>query len=272
MNLNNMHIDRSKVNYDAYQKHHVFELINKMMEYYDGLWNTSFYFIPHGTICIGNYAANIYLSIYNTLDSISMLLKVGHMSDAFVLIRKLFDTILMEIYLNVVREDKYDWENNLVVKDVNEWLRRKHRIPYTEKILDTLKKSKTTKDLFPYFGWDSYLKKNRELLDNHVHSNSYYNILLNCPEMVLNDREQQLQNASIVLNQIMTVHLAFIFFMNGEYMMASDYMDYKDMGMEPPEGSECWLASYARKAFNEFLKPHEKLAKFIKDNCCMDIE
>ena len=267
-----MPIECSRVKYDAYQKHPVFELINRMMKYYDGIWNTCFSFIPHGTLAIGNYAADIYLSIRNTLESISMLLKVGHMSDAFVLIRKLFDTILMEIYLNVVREDKYDWTKDLVVKDVDEWLSRKHRIPNTKKILDTLRKSKTTKDLYPYFGWDSYLQKNRELLDNHVHSNSYHNILLNCPEMVLNDREKQLNNASIVLNQIMMVHLAFIFFMNGDYMMSSDYMDYIEMGMTPPEGSQYWLTRYAQEAFDEFLKPHEKLASFVKEHCCMEID
>lgn len=74
------------------------------------------------------------------------------------------------------------------------------------------------------------------------------------------------------MKQIMLVHISFMFYMNGPYMMASDYMDHRDMGMEPPEGSESWLAPYAQRAFDEFLKPHEKLAAFIKEHCCMDIE
>lgn len=267
-----MHIDNSQVKYDAYQNHEVFGLIDKMMEYYDGLSNTSFCFIPNGTMTIGNYAANIYMSICSTLKSIKMLLKEGHITDAFVLIRKLFDTMLVEIYLNVVREDKFDWMESLVVKDVDEWLRTQHWIPRTDKILEVLKESKTTKDLYPWFGWDTYLKTNRSHLDNHVHASSYYSILLNCPELYLKDREKQLKNASVILKQIMLVHISFMFFMNGPYMMASDYMDHRDMGMEPPEGSESWLAPYAQRAFDEFLKPHEKLAAFIKEHCCMDIE
>ena len=152
---------------------------------------------------IGNYAANIYMSICSTLKSIKMLLKEGHIMDAFVLIRKLFDTMLVEIYLNVVREDKFDWMESLVVKDVDEWLRTQHWIPRTDKILEVLKESKTTKDLYPWFGWDTYLKTNRSHLDNHVHASSYYSILLNCPELYLKDREKQLKNASVILKQIM---------------------------------------------------------------------
>ena len=267
-----MHIDNSQVKYDAYQNHQVFELIDHMMAYYDGLWGTSYFFMPHGTTAIGNYAANVYMSIRSTLDSIKTLLKEGYIADAFVLIRKFFDMALVEIYLNVVREDQFDWMKSLVVKDVDEWLKGQHWIPRTGKILEVLKESKTTKDLYPWFGWDTYLKKNRAFLDNHVHISSYYGILLNCPDIYLQDREKQLKNASVVLKQIMLVHISFTFYMNGPYMMASDYMDHRDMGLDPPEGSESWLAPYAQAAFDEFVKPHEKLAAFIKERCVMNIE
>ena len=113
-----MQLCNSQVENEAYQNHQVFELIDHMMDYYEGLWDTSFYFIPHGTTTIGNYASNIFLSIRTTLESIKMLLKEGHITDAFVLIRKLFDTVVVEIYLNVVREDKYDWMKSLVVEDL----------------------------------------------------------------------------------------------------------------------------------------------------------
>lgn len=267
-----MYIDYSQVKCETYQKHEVFGLIDRMKDYYEGLSDTSFSFIPNGTMTIGNYAARIYMSIHSTLESIKMLLKEGHISDAFVLIRKLFDLVLVEIYLNVVREEKFDWKENRVVKDVDEWLKSQHWIPKTEKILTVLKESKSTKELYPWFGWDSYLKKNRRFLDNHVHADSYYSILLNCPDIYLQDREKQLKNASVILNQIMMVHIAFMFYMNGPYMMASDYTDCLDIGMTPPKGCESWLAPYAQKAFDEFLKPHMKLAAFLKEQCCMNIE
>ena len=267
-----MIIDNSQEYYDAYKKHHVFDEIDYMMEFYDGISYSSLSFIPNGTRTIVNYEANIYQSIRTTLDSIKILLEVRHISDAFVLIRKLFDTVLANIYLDVVREDKFDWMNSSVIKDLDEWLKKEHRIPRTERILKVLKNSNTTKDLYPWFGWDTYLKTNRSILDNYVHVNNYGSVLMNCPDLFIQDREAQLKNASIILNQIMMIHLAFTFYMNSQYMMSSDYMEFSEMGMTPPQGSECWLAPFAQQAFDMFLKPHEKLAMFIKEHCPMDIE
>ena len=261
----------SEINRELYQKHPVFELIEHMKDYYDGVSDTCFHFIPEGTLGVGNYASYVYLSLYSTLESIRMLLKSGHINDAFVLIRKLFDTVLVEIYFDVVRKDQFDWIESFVVKDVDEWLKGKYRIPRTEKILYVLKNSPSTKDLYPFFGWETSLKKNRELLDNSVHANHYSSILWNCPSVHIDDRERQLKNASIVLDQIMLIHMSFVFYLNGHYMMASDHVDFLDMGMTPPEGSEYWLANYAQKAFDEFIKPHERLAAFIKEHCAMEI-
>ena len=262
----------SEIDRKTYQDHPVFEKIEHMMDYYEGLSETCFHFIPEGTLGAGNYASYVYLSLYSTLDSIRMLLKVGHINDAFVLIRKLFDTVLVEIYFDVVRKDKFDWIETFVVKDVDEWLKGKHRIPGTKKLLNILKNSPSTKDLYPFFGWDTYLRKNRELLDDSVHDNRYSGILLNCPSLIIDSREQQLKNASIILDQIMLVHASFIFYLNGHYMMASDHIDYLDMNMTPPEGSEYWMAGYAQEAFDEFIKPHERLATFIKEHCAMEIQ
>lgn len=265
-------IERSQVNNTAYQNHRVFELIDKMKDYYDGLAETSFSFIPNGTLTFGNYETYVYMSISSTLDSIKTLLKAGHISDAFVLIRKLFDTILMEIYFHVMREEKYDWMKSLVVKELDEWIKGERWIPRIGEIQKVLKESKTTKELYPWFPWDTKLKKIRDFLDNHVHASSYRSILLNCPTICIDNRAKQLENAYSILHQIMVFHLAFLFYLDGPYMMAYDYMDYRDCGMEPPEGSESWLASYAQEAFDVFLKPHDKFAAFIKERCVMEIK
>lgn len=248
---------------EEYDNHHVFETIEHMMDYYEGVSDTCFQFIPNGTVAAANYSSYVYMSIKVTLESIKMLLKDGHITDAFVLIRKPFDTALVEIYLNVVREDKYDWEKSIVVKDVNDWIRHK--------ILKALEKSETTKEIYPIFGWDSYLKKNRELLDEDVHVSRYKSLIANCKTVYLNDRVKYLKNANVILRQIMLVHLSFIFYLNGHYMMSHDYMSYLEMGDTPPEGSQYWLAGYAQKAFDEFIKPYPQIATFVKEHCSMEI-
>ncbi len=257
---------------ESYQNHPVFEEIKYMMNFYESISDTCLRFIPQGAPGIMNYATYIFLALEGTLDSIRLTLREGRITDAFTLVRKLFDDVLVEIYIDVTRKEKFDFENNFVVQDVEEWIRGKHRIPKLETLLGILKKSPSTKGIYPFFGWDSYLKRNRQLLDDSVHSNRFRGILLNCNEVLVENRERELRNVLIVLKQIFLVHLAFIFHLNDHYLMATDYMDYIDMGMEPPEGCSEWIASYAQDAYDRYIRPHVKLAEFIKSESGLKIE
>ena len=54
--------------------------------------------------------------------------------------------------------------------------------------------------------------------------------------------------------------------------MASDYMDYLEEGLTPPEGSEAWIASFAQDAFDKVIKPHKAIANFILTTCYLEIQ
>ena len=256
---------------DDYLKHKVFDDLKYMMEFYDSLSCSCFSFVASGTEGIVNYASYVYSSIEGTLDSITTLLTKGRINDAYTLIRKLFDDILLEIYMDVNLKDKFSLEN-YIVEEVNEWIQGKHRIPKSEKILKYLKTSERTRDLYPLFGWDTYLKKNRELLDDSVHSNRYHLMLLNCNRAYIANRERHLKNCEIVLNQLFLLHLSFIFHLNPQYLMAFDYIYYMDEGLTPPEGSEAWIASFAQDAFDKVIKPHKAIANFILTTCYLEIQ
>ena len=256
---------------DDYLKHKVFDDLKYMMEFYDSLSCSCFSFVASGTKGIVNYASNVYSAIEGTLDSITTLLTKGRINDAYTLIRKLFDDILLEIYMDVTLKDKFSLDN-YIVEEVNEWIQGKHRIPKSEKILKYLKTSERTRDLYPLFGWDTYLKKNRELLDDSVHSNRYHLMLLNCNRAYIANRERHLKNCEIVLNQLFLLHLSFIFHLNPQYLMAFDYIYYMDEGLTPPEGSEAWIASFAQDAFDKVIKPHKAIAKFILTTCYLEIQ
>ena len=256
---------------EAYLKHKVFDDLKYMMEFYDSLSCSCFSFVASGTKGIVNYASNVYSAIEGTLDSITTLLTKGRINDAYTLIRKLFDDILLEIYMDVTLKDKFSLEN-YIVEEVNEWIQGKHRIPKTVKILKYLETSERTRDLYPLFGWDTYLKKNRELLDDSVHSNRYHLMLLNCNRAYIANRERHLKNCEIVLNQLFLLHLSFIFHLNPQYLMAFDYIYYMDEGLTPPEGSEAWIASFAQDAFDKVIKPHKAIANFILTTCYLEIQ
>lgn len=255
----------------SYFEHQVFSDIESMREFYDDLTMGCFTFIPTGTSAVFNYASYVYSAIEGTLDSMDTLLKKGRINDAYVLVRKMFDDILVEIYIDVVRKEKYDWMEKRIVEDAESWLKGRIRIPKIKLLLKFLQDANCTKDIYPYFGWETYLKNNRELLDDSVHSNRYSRLLLNCSDVAIPDREKHLQNIDIVLKQIFTIHISFIFHLNPEYLMSSDYMDYINTGETPPKGCENWIAPYAQKTFDKYIKPHDSLAKFIKGTCHLEI-
>lgn len=255
---------------ESYLKHKVFDDLKYMMEFYDSISMSCFSFVVSGTHGITNYASYVYTAIEGTLDSISILLTKGRINDAYSLIRKLFDDILLEIYIDVTLKDKFSIDN-FIVKEVNEWIQGKHRIPKTERILKCLETSEKTKGLYPLFGWDTYLKKNRELLDDSVHSNRFHLMLLNCNKVYIEDRERHLKNCAIVLNQLFLLHVSFIFHLNPQYLMASDYMAYMDDGQTPPTGCENWIAPFAQDVFDKVIKPHKTIADFILSTCYLEI-
>ena len=70
----------------------------------------------------------------------------------------------------------------------------------------------------------------------------------------------------------MTIQVAFVFHLNPVYLMASDYIDYMEMGKIPPVGSDSWISPYGQDAYDKYIKPNIKLAEFIKDTCFLEIE
>ena len=172
--------------------------------------------------------------------------------------------------MDVILKDKISI-GNFFVQEVNEWLQGKHRIPKTDKILKYLKVSQRTKNLYSLFGWNTYLKKNRELLDDSVHSNRFSLMLLNNNRIYIKDRERHLKNCEVMLSQLFLIHLSFIFYLNSHYLMASDYLDCMEMGKNPPVGSENWIAQFAQDAFDKIIKPHMVIANFILSTCSLKI-
>lgn len=255
---------------ESYLKHKVFDDLKYIKKFYDSISMSCFRFLANGTHGIANYASYVYSAIEGTLDSITILLKNGRINDAYTLIRKLFDDILLEIYMDVILKDKFSIDN-FYVQEVNEWIKGKHRIPRTDKILKYLKESQRTKDLYPLFGWNTYLKKNRELLDDSVHSNRFKLMLLNCNRVYIEDRLRHLKNCEVMLNQLFLIHLSFIFHLNSCYLMASDYMDYMYLGSTPPESCENWIAPFAQDAFDKIIRPHRAIANFIISTCALEI-
>lgn len=257
----------------VYSEHACFQLLNDIGDFYECMSETSFVFIQQGTKGCINYESYVFLAIKGIIDSIKTLLQKERVNDAMVLIRKFYDDILTRIWMTVILKEKFDIFNNFFVEEVNQWLKFYYRIPKLSKIQQKLKESSYTKELYPFFEWESDFKRYRQFLDDSVHANTYSSVLLNCnvPYHQGVRRKGLLDRILLMLKQFMKVHVAFIFHLSPVYMMASDYEECLNIGMTPPEGSENWIAPFAQKAFDNYIKQDVKLAYFIRSHSHLNI-
>lgn len=256
-----------------FKDHACFQVLNDIADFYECISETSFSFIQKGTKELANYESYVFLAISGTVDSIKALLQKGRVNDAIVLVRKFCDDILTQMYIMVTLKEKFDVFNNFFVEEVNQWLELSYRISKLSKIQQKLESSPFTKHLYPFFGWGSNLARYRQFLDDSVHANTYRSMLLNCNDLYRpNVREEQLDQILLILQQLMRIQVAFIFFyISPAYMMSSDYLDSLDMGTMPPEGSENLIAPFSQVAFDKYIKPDAKLASFIRNHCPLNI-
>jgi hypothetical protein len=120
---------------------------------------------------------------------------------------------------------------------------------------------------------DDRYKKIRDRCNDHTHYNFYKNVLLNDNEIYLKNRISVLNVFSKDLEQIFILHISYLFYLNGHYMMSSDYVDSLDCGLTPEEDSQYFVAPFVQKVFDAVIKKNRMdLAEAIKSKTLMKLE
>ena len=97
-----------------------------------------------------------------------------------------------------------------------------------------------------------------------MHMNSYQLMRFNDNEMHNEYKTRYLNLLSTCICDLFRFHFASCLYLNPHYCVASDYLDYLDMGLTPPQGSQDWVANAAQEMFDKMIKPHKELALFLK--------
>jgi hypothetical protein len=91
-------------------------------------------------------------------------------------------------------------------------------------------------------------KKLRDWLNDAVHLNYYNMVLLNDGSLCIDPkRKATLDEVKRAFDQITMFHVACVLCLKPVYMMSHDYIDYKDCGMEPPEGCEYDVSPFVQE-------------------------
>lgn len=261
-----------------YIEHPIFPDIRVIMEVYDFLSYNSFGFMPNGLPGEWvNYETYIFSSLKGTIESIKMLLESAHINDAFAVLRKYFDEIMIAVFYVVYCQDQIKVNADKLlytVQKLKDWRDGKAKSPKYDAIIKYLKRSKSFSDLIGKFIFekDKGFGKIRSYLDDNMHINRYI-LMLNNDNELHNDRRVNLLNRfHNYLNAIFSFHFASVIFTTPQYLTATYYRDCLDLGETPEEGSQNWVASIAQEAFNKFIKPMPSIAEFLKKNTFLEIK
>ena len=257
-----------------YTSHKVFERLSAIKNFYTVIFNRSFGFIETPlTKNFINTKCVLYPSIEGTIDSINILLNNGHINDAFALIRKYSDAIVLDIYKSIIIKETYEqffndvsWEV-IANNKVSDWINAKsplmaeHPQEEMKKIASTFPNIVSIMKLNPKKDDNCLYNKIRNLCNDNMHYNSFHIFLWNDSNYLKGNTKttiKLLNNVYACLTFLSSMHFAFLYEYHPEYFMSSDYVDYLDFGEQPPTGAERWVAPYLNEFFSKVVYTHNK--------------
>lgn len=252
-----------------YKKHSVFKEIKYYSNFYNNLSGSIFGSISNVSEIISNIDSYTFSSMEGTLDSIHIILYKGRINDSYALLRKYYDLIIINIYSILYLKDNLKTEN-IILEEINNWVRGKERLPEIRKISQFIRNSNQLKILNDiFYRYDTY-KKIRDHCNDHMHYNSFSNLILNDNNLFLEYRFRNLNTFSKDLKNLFILHFGYLFFLMDHYLVSSDYIDCLEMRIQPEIGMEYWVAPFIKKVFEEIIvKFNPELAEELKKSTNM---
>lgn len=239
---------------EEYKKHRVFSELDQYANFYQQLSMSVFSFVTMGTKAIANIDTYVYSSMQGTVESISVILLQGRINDAYALLRKYYDSAIINVYSNLYLKDNFSIDN-FVVEKIHNWLQGKEKLPDYRIMSQYIRASERFKQINELLYGDDRYKNLRDRCNDHAHYNFFHNLMLNDNEVYIKSRGKTLERFAEDLRDIFVLHLAYIFILNEYYMMSSDYLDALECNMKPEENSQYWVAQFIQDIFREVVTP-----------------
>ena len=256
----------------TYKEHKVFPLLDSLIDFYSDVYMLGPDFITNGVMSgLLNIDHVVCGSLAGTLDSVRVVLQEGRLNDAYALVRKYYDGIIVDTYINVYIAENYSLDN-FIVEKIQKWVKNKQKLPSTEKMLNVIRNHQPLQDLEKLFDFDGLYYRIRRLTNENTHYNKLYYLWLNNNMIYNPNRVKELDNVYSCVINLFILHFAYMYSLNPEYMMSSDYVDSLDLGMKPEEGSQYWVASYVSKVFEEIVAPKRSdIAEYMRTHSEMEL-
>lgn len=235
-----------------YINHIVFEDLNYYANFYESLSNSVMSFLTKGTTAIANMDTYVYMSMKGTLESISLVLKNGNLNDAYALLRKYYDSVMINAYTNLYINENAK-RNVLYVTKINDWLHGKRPLPRMSKMAKYLNDSPSLSKLNELINLDKRYEGIRNRCNDNMHYNFFSLVLLNDGRVYLKERFQHLEQLRADIRDLFILNIAYILTINEHYMLSSDYLEHLECSISPPENSQYWVAPFIQEMVNKIL-------------------
>lgn len=246
--------------------------LSYIKKFYEYLSDRIFYIPTSGITRISNITSSIIDSLIETVDSSYILAKKGRFNDSYSLMRKYYDAVILDIYINTYIKNEQNIDQ-LIVPLIEDWANGIKALPSFKNMTVYIKNKKALGSLEKYFFNNEKLRTIREECNNNIHHNGLRYLLINSPLVDSQMKRQLLENISKELSEIFTFHVCSLFYINGYYMMSSDYTDHMEIGMKPPENCQYWISPFIKDFFdNRLKKTHSFVFKQLKKDSYMEIE
>ncbi|MGH8498510.1 MAG: hypothetical protein ACRERV_06870 [Methylococcales bacterium] len=156
-----------QVNSEAYQQHRVFAELERYSDFYRHLAMSVFSFVSMGAKALVNIDRYAYSSMQGTLYSIRAILLVGRINDAYALLRKFHDSVVINIYANLYLSDHFSIDN-FVVEKIQHWLTGKERLPEYRIMSQYIRDSEKLKPITDVLMADERYKRIRDRCNDHT--------------------------------------------------------------------------------------------------------
>lgn len=211
-----------------------------------------------------------------TAGSIISCCEAGCLADAYSLLRKYRDDLFFCLYIVICNNCK---TSEGQMKNINEmeaniarWISNDLQNLNSAFVLKAIGESPRGKEAVIKYGLKDYFERIGKKLNNYVHSNGidFYNRNLNCyGEKELSKR---IQSFTMDMRLITTVFFFLLSICSPISIMSTDYIDYLECNMTPPDGAQYWVAPFIRDFFKEKLAFIDKgCIEYLRESTNMEI-
>ena len=255
-----------------YQSHKIFTLLDSIIEFYNAVYMQGPDFLTNGVLSnLLNIDKVVCGSLAGTLDSVRVVLKQGRINDAYALLRKYHDGIITVIYINVYIVENYSIDN-FVIEKIQNWVKNNQILPSSKKMLNAIRNHKPLEGLEKLFDFDGQYYQIRRLLNGNTHYNKLYYLWLNNNMIYIPNRTKELDQLYFCTLHLFIFHFAYMYSLNPHYMVSTDYIDALDLGMQPEEDSQYWVAPYVKAVFEKYIATKRPdIAQYMKNHTMMEL-